>query len=262
MTRFRHASAPFAAIAVVALASYAFDGYAIAFLYVPIALWAASSATAREAITVSAAALAAEAIVRSLRGGGGAMAVDAGLLAAALVSSLIAVAVHRSRVQALTHNDALTGLPNHRGWDIAMQRESRRAARQAYPLTVVLLDIDGFGALNAERGHAAGDDVLRDVAAAWSARLRATDLFARLGGDEFGIALAGSHDDGATEMLGRIHRGAPAGISVCSGIAEWDGEETMDALLHRATAALEQARRRGPAASVMAVRPTVNSVVR
>jgi len=261
MTRFRHASAPFAAIAVVALASYAFDGYAMAFLYVPIALWAASRGTAREAITVSAAALGAEAIVRSLRGGG-AMVIDLGLLAAALVTSLITVAVHRSKVQALTHTDALTGLPNHRGWDIAMQRESRRAARQAYPLTVVLLDIDGFGALNAERGHAAGDQMLRDVAAAWSARLRATDLFVRLGGDEFGIALAGSHDDGATEMLGRIGRGAPAGISVCSGIAEWDGEETMDALLHRATMALEQARRRGPAASVMAARPTVNSVVR
>lgn len=253
---------PFAAVALVGLGSYASGSSSVAFLYVPVVLWAIYHGPTRQAVAVSVAALGAEATARSLGGAGGALPVDLAFLGAALAGGIVTVAVLRAKVQALTHTDVLTGLPNRRGWDIAMQRESRRAARQAYPLTVVVLDVDGFGAINAERGHAAGDEILRRVAAAWSQRLRATDLFARLGDDEFGIALAGSHDDGAMEMLHRIRREAPFGVSLSSGVAEWDGEETMEGLLGRAMAALDTARRQGPAATVLAPRPTAAVVGR
>jgi diguanylate cyclase (GGDEF)-like protein len=262
MMRLRHAWVSFAATVAVAAASHLTGSEAVAFLYVPVVLWAAYHRPAREAVTTAAMALGAEGAVRSLAGAGAGLALDLTALGGALASGIVAVSVLRAKNQMLTHTDALTGLPNRRGWDIAMVRESRRAARQAYPLTVVLLDVDEFSSYNAKRGHAAGDEMLQAVAAAWSTKLRATDLFARLGADEFGIGLTGSHDEGAIDMLDRIRREAPIGISLSCGVAEWDGEEGMEDLLKRARTALDSARRQGPAATVMAPRPTANALAR
>ncbi len=81
--------------------------------------------------------------------------------------------------------DDLTGLNNRRAFREALEREIVLAERHEQPLTVLMIDIDGFKRINDDLGHAAGDRVLREFAAALGASLRSTDFVARLGGDEF-----------------------------------------------------------------------------
>lgn len=85
----------------------------------------------------------------------------------------------------LAATDALTGLPNRRFLDVFAQLELSRFRRFGNPLAVLMIDLDMFKAVNDAYGHAAGDEVLRHVAAVGGACFRGCDLFARLGGDEF-----------------------------------------------------------------------------
>src|SRR5215218_6549631 len=88
------------------------------------------------------------------------------------------------------HNrrDALTGLPNRRAFEERLPIELARAARSERPLALVLLDLDGFKAVNDRLGHPAGDEVLRNVARILDASRSADDCF-RIGGDEFAILM-------------------------------------------------------------------------
>ncbi|MEM7204662.1 MAG: chemotaxis protein CheB [Planctomycetota bacterium] len=81
--------------------------------------------------------------------------------------------------------DALTGLMNRRGLEIATAREQARASRTGEPLTAVLIDLDNFKAFNDRLGHAVGDTVLQGVAQRMQRVLRPSDLLSRVGGDEF-----------------------------------------------------------------------------
>ena len=78
--------------------------------------------------------------------------------------------------------DPLTGLLNHRAFQERLAEELRRAARGAYPVSVVALDLDDFKTINGA-GHAVGDEALRAVAAALRDELRAGDVCGRVGGD-------------------------------------------------------------------------------
>ncbi len=90
----------------------------------------------------------------------------------------------RSRRQA--EHDTLTGLCNRHGMDIFLDRSLRHAAEDGEVVAVMLLDLDGFKAVNDAHGHGAGDQVLKVVASRMLARIRrASDLVARQGGDEF-----------------------------------------------------------------------------
>jgi diguanylate cyclase (GGDEF)-like protein len=81
--------------------------------------------------------------------------------------------------------DPLTGAFNRRHFERAMERELARAREAGGPLAVALLDIDHFKRFNDTHGHAAGDAVLRHVAATLSARCRGSDVVCRYGGEEF-----------------------------------------------------------------------------
>jgi diguanylate cyclase (GGDEF)-like protein len=88
------------------------------------------------------------------------------------------------RMQTLAHTDALTGLLNRRGLQVAMA-EPLAACHPRSSLAVYLLDLDGFKPVNDSLGHDAGDELLVAVGQRLRAQLRASDLVCRLGGDEF-----------------------------------------------------------------------------
>jgi two-component system cell cycle response regulator len=85
--------------------------------------------------------------------------------------------------------DGLTQINNQRYFVEFLERELARCGRHAHPLALVLFDVDQFKAINDERGHVAGDHVLRGIAAAVRPTVRREACFARYGGDEFVLVL-------------------------------------------------------------------------
>ena len=96
----------------------------------------------------------------------------------------------QQRVSHMAYHDALTGLPNRPLLEERLTLALARARRQRPLAAVLYIDLDRFKVVNDTLGHAAGDELLRQVAAPLKARLRERDLLARLGGDEFMLLLA------------------------------------------------------------------------
>ena len=115
--------------------------------------------------------------------------------------------------------DALTTLPNRRGWDEALSRELARARREQTPFCIALLDLDHFKAFNDTNGHQAGDRLLRRAASAWKLALRQSDLVARYGGEEFAVLLPICDLDEAMEVIERLRAATPEGQTVSAGVA-------------------------------------------
>jgi diguanylate cyclase (GGDEF)-like protein/PAS domain S-box-containing protein len=155
-------------------------------------------------------------------------------------------AMHRLESAALA--DALTGVPNRRAFEAELPRAMARATRTGEPLALATMDLNGFKALNDREGHAAGDRVLKEVAAAWQGALRATDLLARIGGDEFValLPMCGGGDMAvvAERLRGAVTHAAGSGL----GIVQWDGAESPAELVRRADEALYADKARGSAA--------------
>jgi diguanylate cyclase (GGDEF)-like protein len=126
------------------------------------------------------------------------LAIISGFMLSMLLRAVIA---ERTRA----HSDPLTGLLNRRGFRDAANAELARADRHRYPVTLLVIDLDNFKVINDERGHSAGDVVLRNVADALRRVLRATDTPARLGGDEFAVLLAGSRAVEPAAMISKVH---------------------------------------------------------
>jgi len=163
--------------------------------------------------------------------------------------SIHALVLHRERLQAqlgmMARTDALTGLPNRRAWDEALDRELARANRSGLPVCVALLDLDHFKEFNDRNGHPAGDTHLKEAAALWSSRLRSADLMARYGGEEFSLLLSATDVSQAQDLVEMLRGCVPSGETVSAGIAEWDGVESPGELLVRADRALYEAKRKG-----------------
>ena len=154
-------------------------------------------------------------------------------------------------------HDSLTGLPNRRALDATLERTLARADRTKTPLAVAILDLDDFKPVNDTWGHPAGDALLREIAARFSASLRGGDFLARIGGDEFALILDLTSDlaleDQVVAFAARIHRavetpfevepGQNATVGMSMGVAFFprDGE-SPDALLRQADQALYQAK--------------------
>jgi diguanylate cyclase (GGDEF)-like protein len=90
--------------------------------------------------------------------------------------------------EALT--DGLTGLPNRRAFDRDLAHEMARARRTSTPTTVAVIDLDHLKEVNDRHGHAAGDQVLSQMADALRAACRRSDRAYRIGGDEFALLLS------------------------------------------------------------------------
>lgn len=132
--------------------------------------------------------------------------------------------------QAAIH-DPLTGLLNRAGLDVAITPLHARS-EDLKPVTVALIDLDGFKEINDTKGHLAGDDILRGVAKSIIGGLRKHDIAARSGGDEFIIVLPHTTPQQATDIVSRIGERFGCGWSV--GVSEWQPTENFDAAVHRA----------------------------
>jgi diguanylate cyclase (GGDEF)-like protein len=167
------------------------------------------------------------------------------------IADLATVACHNAEtyqhVQQAARTDALTGLLNHGAMQVRVREEIARARRDRTPLSFVIIDLDDFKRVNDVRGHQAGDELLRRVAALLQAELRPYDQVARYGGDEFVLLLPGSDEATARAVAERV-RDAMAGSLVggCSlGVAQWHEPLDADALLEHADRALLLAKRTG-----------------
>jgi diguanylate cyclase (GGDEF)-like protein len=138
--------------------------------------------------------------------------------------------VSQMRTQADT--DQLTGLLNRTGFRAAAEREHALATRTGMPLAMVVLDLDGFKAINDRAGHAAGDRLLADLASRWRASLRTCDILGRHGGDEFVLLLPATTAAQAEIALDRLRASTPVAWS--SGIAMWEQGEGMEPCMARA----------------------------
>jgi diguanylate cyclase (GGDEF)-like protein len=130
--------------------------------------------------------------------------------------------------------DELTGLPNRRAWTAHLEQAVAKSTRRHEPLSVALIDLDGFKEINDTQGHAAGDQLLVAVAKAWSHAVRPTDVLGRLGGDEFAAVLECADESVARAIVDRLNEVMPPPHRASIGLAVWDGTESSAALLARA----------------------------
>jgi diguanylate cyclase (GGDEF)-like protein len=166
-----------------------------------------------------------------------------------MLAAETAMALERSdllaRLEEVARTDDLSGLLNRRAWEEQLPREMARARRNNEPLCVAMLDLDFFKNYNDERGHQAGDRLLKQSASAWVAELRASDTLARYGGEEFTVALPGCTLPNAKDIVERLRASMPADQTVSAGVACWNGRESAEELVGRADAALYEAKRMG-----------------
>lgn len=147
-------------------------------------------------------------------------------------------------LRAEARTDPLTGVANLRQWSERLGRELERARRSGTSVVVALVDLDRFKQVNDTQGHAAGDALLRDVAAGFVQAVRTVDLVARIGGEEFAVALPDVSAEDAVTIVERLRTSLSAGT--CSaGLAIWDGEESPHELQDRADSALYRAKVEG-----------------
>ena len=165
-------------------------------------------------------------------------------------------AEYHEEIRRLTVEDPLTRLPNRRALDEFLAREVARAVRHARPLSVLLVDLDRFKAVNDTHGHPCGDAVLREVGAVLRAHARTEDLAARYGGEEFAVVLveadhaaalsAGERVRAAVAGLALRYEGHTLALSVSVGVATvGPGAEAPADLLHLADGRLYAAKRAG-----------------
>jgi diguanylate cyclase (GGDEF)-like protein len=151
--------------------------------------------------------------------------------------------------------DALTGLHNRRYFHETLAREVARAHRYDRSLSLIILDVDDFKAINDEIGHLGGDSVLADAAAGVSEVVRSADIACRVGGDEFAVILPESLAPDADQLYRRIQHSvgarpiAPGGRRVyfSAGVAELRRDDDAVSFFQRADEALYRAKERGKA---------------
>lgn len=160
------------------------------------------------------------------------------------------------RVCALSVTDELTGLPNRREFRRRLEEEIGRADRYDQALTLVMLDLDRFKAINDTYGHLLGDRVLASYSHEVFSSLRRHDTVTRYAGEAFAILLPGTGAEGARLALEKLKARARSftvhheELSIplprfSAGVAQYRGEETGDDLIERADAALYTAKRLG-----------------
>src|SRR5437667_134779 len=111
-----------------------------------------------------------------------------------------------ARLKETSFKDEVTGLYNRRFFSLRLEEELSRYRRFNHPVSVVLLDLDGFKAVNDDLGHAVGDDTLRDVAQILMKHSRGINVVSRYGGDEFAVLLVETSKSGARLYADRIRQ--------------------------------------------------------
>lgn len=133
--------------------------------------------------------------------------------------------VQERELERLSRRDPLTGLSNRRGLDERLTYELARHAETAREVSIVVLDLNGFKAINDDLGHAAGDELLCVVAEALRAAVRDQDTVGRQGGDEFCVLAPETGPQDAATLAEKIRAAlAAAGISAAVGAATFPGD--------------------------------------
>ena len=135
--------------------------------------------------------------------------------------------------------DPLTGLQNRAGLAGVADEYSRRGGG-GQPRTVVVIDLDGFKVVNDQFGHEAGDEVLRQVAAAMRLHLRPYDVISRVGGDEFVLLLMRTAVDQSERVVDRLIQALP--IAASYGLADWPDGSGVDEAMARADVAMYESK--------------------
>lgn len=120
-----------------------------------------------------------------------------------LTTDATAARMHERNLHALAHTDALTGIPNRRQFELALQAVVERAPQRERPFALFYLDIDHFKRINDTHGHAVGDMVLVEFARRVRRVVRSSDLVARLAGDEFTVLLDEVNSPRDVELVAR-----------------------------------------------------------
>jgi diguanylate cyclase (GGDEF)-like protein len=159
-------------------------------------------------------------------------------------------AIRVQRAEALSVTDDLTQLYNSRFLNDALRKETKRAMRSGWPLSLLFIDLDGFKKINDAHGHLLGSRALIEAAAVIRGSARETDIVARFGGDEFAILLPETGVEGAQSVARRLRdriqryvflseRGRANRITASIGLATLpDVADTAEGLLQAADAAM------------------------
>lgn len=172
-----------------------------------------------------------------------------------MISAIRARAMRFRAIAEAIARDPLTGLLNHSHIREALEREIARIARSGGALTVALVDLDHFKAVNDTHGHAVGDTVLQSLSLLLTRRLRSVDYAGRTGGEEFMLVLPGADAmaaarrvDGIRDAFAAIEfrgAGGPFVTTFSAGLAEWTTGETGAGFFERADRCLYAAKREG-----------------
>ncbi len=156
------------------------------------------------------------------------------------------------RARELSTRDPLTGAFNRLAYQERARAEEARWRRYGAPLSLIILDVDRFKAINDSFGHRAGDLVLRTIAQLVGSRIREVDFFARYGGEEFVILLPETPLAAAREVAEKVRRSVEAfrfhargkriPITISCGVAQLREGDTVEAAFERADAALYRAK--------------------
>lgn len=162
------------------------------------------------------------------------------------ITRIASDAISKSVTHAETENraltDPMTGLPNARSLQTHFEQEVARARRTGSPLQLIMLDLDGFKAVNDNFGHKVGDKLLLEVGKVMKAQLRDYDFLARYAGDEFVAIIPEVNEEEIAELCDRIEKAvnlfyipvadsmARVGISIGSACFPMNGE-TLDHLI-------------------------------
>jgi diguanylate cyclase (GGDEF)-like protein/PAS domain S-box-containing protein len=160
------------------------------------------------------------------------------------------------KLELIAATDALTGACTRRYFDDVAKREMARSMRGQSALSLVIFDIDYFKQINDRHGHLAGDKVLVTLSGLCQENIRSTDVFCRFGGEEFIILMPETELQSAWQKVEALRQqvtkkplvqfnGIDIPVSFSAGVAAWDGEETMEALIGRADQALYRAKQQG-----------------
>ncbi len=156
--------------------------------------------------------------------------------------------LERARLEAelqRAHLDSLTGAFRREMGRLALRNEIERARRSDGRFVIAFVDVDGLKSVNDRDGHAAGDKILRTLAATMRANLRSYDPIVRYGGDEFVCGIASIDTDEVQHRIGVIDQSlrSSTGVGVTAGLAMLTADESLEELTARADAALLEAKR-------------------
>lgn len=160
------------------------------------------------------------------------------------------------KLELIAATDALTGAYTRRYFDDVAEREMARSARNKTALCLVIFDIDHFKQINDSHGHLAGDRVLVTLSKLCRDNIRSTDIFCRFGGEEFIFLMPETGLDLAFQKIEVLRKrvaekplvefnGVEIPVTFSAGVAAWENDEGLSALIERADKALYQSKQQG-----------------